>query len=156
MNGVPEQSRRGTQAGLAMVEFTITLPLLLLLIFAVAEFGRAFMQHNTLTKAVRDGVRHLASEALLGQTGVVLIDPNLEASVKNLAVFGDANGLGTAVLPGLDPADVTVGPGVGLGDVSVSVAYAYDPIFFRIPMFGLGPDVNPLFTLRAASTMRAL
>ena len=147
---------RNTQRGVAIVEFIITLPLMLLLIFVTAEFGRAFMQQNTLTKAVRDSVRHVASEALLGQTGNVMIDANLQLAAQNLVVYGNVNGVGTPLLPGLGIADVTVTPALGVGDVSLSATYAYAPIFFVLPGFGLGADINPLFTLRAASTMRAL
>ena len=147
---------RNTQRGVAIVEFIITLPLMLFLIFVTAEFGRAFMQHNTLTKAVRDSVRHVASEALLGQTGNVMIDANLQLAAQNLVVYGNVNGVGTPLLPGLAIADVTVAPALGVGDVSLSATYAYAPMFLVLPGFGLGPDTNPLFTLRAASTMRAL
>ncbi len=147
---------RTTQRGVAIVEFTVALPLMLLLIFVTAEFGRAFMQHNTLTKAVRDSVRHVASEALLGQTGNVMIDANLQLAAQNLVVYGNVNGVGTAVLPGLGIADVTVAPALGVGDISLTATYAYAPMFFVLPGFGLGPDTNPFFTLRAATTMRAL
>ena len=47
---------RHTHRGIAMVEFVIVLPICLILLMATAEFGRAFMQYNTLTKAVRDDV----------------------------------------------------------------------------------------------------
>jgi len=147
---------RITQRGVAIVELTIALPLMLLLIFVTAEFGRAFIQYNTLTKAVRDSVRHVASEALLGQTGNVMIDTNLQLAAQNLVVYGNVNGVGTAILPGLDIADVTVAPALGVGDISLSASYAYAPMFLVLPGFGLGPDTNPFFTLRTASTMRAL
>jgi hypothetical protein len=46
--------------GLAIVEFVIVLPILLLMLFAVAELGRALFQYNTLTKAVRDSARYFS------------------------------------------------------------------------------------------------
>jgi len=45
------------QKGLAMVELAILLPLLLLILFGVAEFGRAWYLTNTLTNAAREGAR---------------------------------------------------------------------------------------------------
>ena len=51
---------RHRQRGLAIVEFAIVLPLLLLLSLATTELGRALYQQDTLNKAVRDGARHLA------------------------------------------------------------------------------------------------
>ncbi|MEJ2115423.1 MAG: pilus assembly protein, partial [Gammaproteobacteria bacterium] len=66
------------QGGLAAVEFVVILPILLLLMLASAELGRAFYQYNTLTKTVRDGARYLADNSLIGTTG--LIDITGEAS----------------------------------------------------------------------------
>ena len=40
------------QCGLVVVELAITLPLVLLIMLATAEFGRAIYQYTTLTKAV--------------------------------------------------------------------------------------------------------
>lgn len=50
---VPHPSERGA----AVLEFALVLPLLLLLVFAVAEFGRAYYQVITLTHAAREGAR---------------------------------------------------------------------------------------------------
>lgn len=49
------------QGGLATVEFAIIVPVLLLMLLAVAEVGRALYQYNTLTKAVRDSARYYSS-----------------------------------------------------------------------------------------------
>jgi len=54
------------QRGVAIIEFTIVLPILLVLILAVAEIGRAFLQFNTLTRAVRDSARYVSANALNG------------------------------------------------------------------------------------------
>ena len=43
-----------------MVEFAIALPLLLLLLLAVAEFGRMLSHYNSLLQANRDAARYLA------------------------------------------------------------------------------------------------
>lgn len=51
-----EQSQRGAVA----VEFAIVLPVLLLLILAIVEFGRAYNVQLTLTAAAREGVRVMA------------------------------------------------------------------------------------------------
>jgi Flp pilus assembly protein TadG len=144
------------QRGLAMVELVIVMPLLLLLIFATAEFGRAFMQYNTLTKSVRDSVRHVASRATLGQTGVVQIDSALTTEAQNLVVYGSITAVGnTPLLPGLNPANISVTP-AGAGDVLVSATYTYQPINAMLPGFGIGPNRSSLFTFQAAATMRAL
>ena len=42
------------QRGLAMVEFAIALPLLVLMLLGIAEFGRLLYQYNTLLQASRE------------------------------------------------------------------------------------------------------
>lgn len=48
------------EKGAAMVEFAIILPVLLLLVFGIIEFGRAYNTQLTLTHAAREGVRTYA------------------------------------------------------------------------------------------------
>lgn len=43
-----------------MVEFAIVLPILLIILFMVAEMGRALYQYNTLYKAVGHAARHFS------------------------------------------------------------------------------------------------
>jgi len=45
------------QRGTALIEFTLILPLLLILTVAVVDFGRAFFVKNVLEQAAREGVR---------------------------------------------------------------------------------------------------
>lgn len=51
---------RQREKGAAMVEFAIVLPVLLLLVFGIIEFGRAYNTQLTLTHAAREGVRAYA------------------------------------------------------------------------------------------------
>lgn len=46
--------------GVTAVEFAIILPLLLMLVFGIVEFGRAYQARLTVTHAAREGVRVLA------------------------------------------------------------------------------------------------
>ena len=142
--------------GVAIVEFVIVLPVCLLLMIATAEFGRAFMQYNTLTKSIRFAVRHVASNALPGQSGVLTIDGALQTESQNLVVYGNTLGTGSVILPGLTTAAVTVADAGG-GNVSISVTYPYAPIFALIPGFIYGGDISTAgINLQAAVTMRAL
>lgn len=139
-----------------MIEFVIVLPLCLMLMLATAEFGRAFMNYNTLTQSVRDGVRFAASNALLGSTGNVVINATVRGQAQNLVVYGNTAGTGSPALPGLTTGDVTVAD-AGTGNISVSVAYPYSSIFSYVPGFSFAANwalggVN----LQAAITMRAL
>ncbi len=45
------------ESGAAAVEFALILPLLLLLIFGIIDFGRAYMAQISLTQAAREGAR---------------------------------------------------------------------------------------------------
>jgi Flp pilus assembly protein TadG len=61
-------SGRGARdRGAAAVEFALVLPLLLLIVFGIIDFGRALNAQITLTQAAREGARLAA----LGQPGVV-------------------------------------------------------------------------------------
>jgi Flp pilus assembly protein TadG len=127
-----------------------------MLLIGVAEFGRAFLQYNTLTQAARDGARHLAGGALFGSTGTVSISGALATQTRNLVVYGNISGAGAPLLAGLTPANVTVA-NVGGGMVSVTAAYPYSPIFPFLPRFSYGGSVDTSgYVLQTAITIRAL
>lgn len=147
-----------TQKGIAIVEFTIMIPVILLLLYSLAEIGRIQMMSNTLAKTVRDGARHLASNAQKGTTGVVDITELVELQTKNLVVYGIPVVAETPLLDGFSANDVQVND---LGDglhVSVSASYNFTPIFSpQIPTFGvMNEPVSLAFPLRAAVTMQVL
>jgi Flp pilus assembly protein TadG len=54
------------EKGQSLVEFAFAVPMLLLLVFGIAEFGRAWMTQNILTGAAREAVRVLAVPAPVG------------------------------------------------------------------------------------------
>jgi Flp pilus assembly protein TadG len=146
----------GRQHGVAIIEFTIALPVLLLLMLATAELGRVLSQYDTLTKTVRDSCRYVASKAAVGTTTVVSITPQLQTEAGNLVAYGNINGTGAALLPSLTPATVTVSD-AGNGFVSVSATYAYSPMIGNtLPTFGFGNPISLQFSLTTQVTMRAL
>jgi len=49
--------RRQDERGAAMVEFALILPILVLFVFGIVEFGRAYSARIQLTAAVREGAR---------------------------------------------------------------------------------------------------
>jgi Flp pilus assembly protein TadG len=51
---------RGDERGSVVVEFVITLPLILAMLVLIAEFGRAIWYHHVVTKGVRDATRFLS------------------------------------------------------------------------------------------------
>jgi Flp pilus assembly protein TadG len=55
--------RRTRERGAALVEFAILMPLLLLLILGIIEFGWLFGQFNDVRHAAREGARYAAVDA---------------------------------------------------------------------------------------------
>jgi septal ring-binding cell division protein DamX len=53
-------SARQSDRGSSVVEFAFILPILLLLILGITEFGRAYYAQTTLSNAARDAVREMA------------------------------------------------------------------------------------------------
>lgn len=88
--------RKANQSGVALVEFALILPLLLVMTFIVTEFGRAIYQYNTLTKSVRDAARYLSIQTP---------DTRIEEA-RNLIVYGNTTGDGTPLALGLSLANV--------------------------------------------------
>ena len=96
-------TRTSHQHGVALIEFALTLPVLLVLTFITTEFGRALYQYNTLTKAVRDAARYLSVQDPMIATS----DPQgLITKAKNLVVFGNVAGTGDPLAIGLSVSQV--------------------------------------------------
>jgi hypothetical protein len=140
--------------GLAVIELTLVLPIVLLLMVATAELGRAFWQYNTLTKSVRDGARHASSAGLFGSTGVVVVTDELRTQVQNLVVYGNTAGTGAPLLNGLSTSGVSL-ESPGGGDILVRSSFDYDPIFGFLPDFR-GGGWSTLYEFEAVVRMRAL
>ncbi len=144
------------QRGVAIVEFTIILPVMLFLIVAVAEFGRAFLYYNTLTRAVRDSARYVASHALKGQSQVVEIDAELIEAAQNLVDYGNATGTGTPTTAWDAPGTVTITEEAD-GVVTVLASYPYVPMLGNVlpDLLGSGGK-STVFTMHAQATMPAI
>lgn len=153
-------NRRPTrQRGAVLAETAIVTPILIFLILAAADLSQAFIDHATLTKAVRNGARYVSANALQGTTGTVNVGATLATETRNLVVYGTTTpGAGaTAVLPGLTVADVTVVQLPGTDDVTVSAAYTpVSMIGPVLPTFFGGPGISTVRDLRATVTMRSL
>jgi Flp pilus assembly protein TadG len=128
------------EAGAAAVEFAFVLPVLLLLLFGIVEFGRAWNVRQTLTDAAREGARVAAVN-----NGLVTPAATLADSVKKVVT-------GSAQRAGLDLLQLTIDP-VGIGQaagtpVRIDVAYAYKPLF------GSWVLTDEMLTIRTYSVMR--
>lgn len=88
------------QRGAAAVELGLLLIPLVLLTFGTTEYGRAIYQYNTLIKSSRDAARFLSSQG-----------PGNAATLgvaKCLAVYGNSDCAGDALLPDLTTAMVSI------------------------------------------------
>ncbi|MDE3739679.1 TadE/TadG family type IV pilus assembly protein [Pseudomonas resinovorans] len=145
-----------------MVEFAITLPLLLIALLAIGEFGRMLFQYNSLLQASRDAGRYVAGKAWDRTLGKIVLvdtqqDKDLVSETQNIAVYG---------IPGVPDDSEPVVAGLGTGDVTVSV---YDAEHVQVsisftfqPLIGdgipalLGDEIDLNLTLVATTVMRAL
>lgn len=147
------------QQGLAMVEFTLVLPVLLLLLLAFGEFGRMLYQYNVLLQASRDAGRFVASKAWNSTTGAIDLT-TLVGQTQNVAVYGVPSQTGSAVVSGLTPDMVEVAA-VGSDHVRVTITYPFCPVIGSgncsgaIPGF-FGNQIVLSIPLVATTVMRAL
>lgn len=147
---------RGRQGGAVLAEMALVTPILVFMMLATAEVSRLFIEHNTLTKAVRNGARHVSSFAYQGTTGTVNVGAALRSEAQNLVVYGNLAGAGAAVLPGLTAANITV---TDLGGNIIEVSATHNISGLLGPVlrsFSGGSDISMVFTLEATVTMRAL
>ena len=145
------------QQGVAIVEFTITLPLLLLTLLAFGEFGRMLYQYNSLLQGSRDAARFVASQAWNSTLGKVEVSADLECMTKYVAVYG-APSTPPCSLTGM-PANTTVQVAKVAGTtdhVQVTISAVFSPMIANgIPAF-IGNSMTLNFPLVATTVMRAL
>jgi TadE-like protein len=129
------RARGPRDRGAVAVEFALVLPLLLLLIFGIIDFGRALNAQITLTQAAREGARLEA----LGQSNVV---------TRTQAA---ATGLSPVTVTIVDSCPTGAGPGA---DAVVQTSYSYSfitPVGAFASMFG--GSLPSTLTLTARSEM---
>ncbi|HOB74707.1 MAG TPA: TadE/TadG family type IV pilus assembly protein [Phycisphaerae bacterium] len=110
--------------GLALVEAAIVLPLLLLLVFGVLEYGWMFYKASEVTNAARDGAR---TAALHGGTDARARAKIIAAMSAAGMTIGDGN---ITISPSADPPTT---PGTTV-TVTVSVAYKGNVELMRFPL----------------------
>jgi Flp pilus assembly protein TadG len=134
------RKHRRSQAGTSVVEMTIVLPVLLLLVFSIGDFGIAFTRWNSLTNATREGAR--MGVVFQNACDATTADANIQATVADFAASS-----------GLDGASIVTtvtNPCGGTGTqltVRATVPYNYIGIG---AIAGLAPTIN----LTAQTVMR--
>ncbi|MEN8182057.1 MAG: TadE/TadG family type IV pilus assembly protein [Myxococcota bacterium] len=125
---------------MATVEFVIILPVLLLVLFAIVEFGILFGRWQTLSNAAREGAR----TAIVFRTNcdVATVETEVRTVVKNYA-----SALGIV----LQDTDIAVTGACGLTGTQSDVQVDWPYAFRVVPGFS---GVNPTINLVGKSVMR--
>jgi hypothetical protein len=99
---------RRHQRGQSLAEFTLILPIILAMVFSIAEFGVAFGTNMTLIEATREGARVGAvlgngskSLGCTGATGSASVDPQVILAVER-AVESPGSGITLAKIDWVD------------------------------------------------------
>nr|WP_218043342.1 TadE family protein [Oryzomonas sagensis] len=131
---------RGSK-GQALVELALILPILLLLILGVMEFGRAFYMKNMLTNAVRHAARKAAVNTVWDQN-------TIRSWIYNTV---PASWSITLVIP-----PTTTSPPASGDDIIVSAKLKFDTIVpnFNSPRYKINYLFKNLTTISAQATMR--
>jgi len=119
--------------GAAAVEFALVLPILLLLVLGILEFGRAYHVQTTLSNAARDGVRVMAL-----QDSVAAATSATKLSAQPL----DLSGSTIVVTPASGCSSALTGAGLA----SVTIEYPFSLVSGFLPIDD--------FTLTGKGTMR--
>ncbi|HYB97573.1 MAG TPA: TadE/TadG family type IV pilus assembly protein [Candidatus Limnocylindrales bacterium] len=134
---------KANEKGMAAVEFGLVLPILMLLVFGIAEFGIAFYREQVLTGAVREGARK----------GVVATSPRpSETTIKDTVITYLTNMGWTA-----STATVSVVGAQGASGSPLTVTATYPTSFAVLsklmPMTGIAVDASGNASLSATVTM---
>lgn len=87
--------RRDGEQGAALIEAAIILPILLLVVFGIVAFARAYNAKTTLTHAAREGVRELAitgdpvAAETVAKDAATSLDPDQMVITTTACVPGD-------------------------------------------------------------------
>jgi len=120
--------RSAREDGQAYVEFALVLPILLLVVMGIIQFGTVFKNYIALTDSVRVGARQAAvSRSILDPSQRI---PLIEAKMKDAAGTLDTSKMVISVKP-WDP-DTNTEAWVAAGDVTVRASYP-----LQINLFGM-------------------
>ena len=147
MKKIRKRRRHEKRRGAALVEAAVTLPILLLLVMGIVEFGRAMMVVQLLTNGAREGARR---GTLDGSTNTI-VETHVKSILASSIGCSEAD-LGVTITLTPDPANNTTGNEVAAAEpgdlVNVEVSVPYDKVAYIAGSFLNGK------ALRARNTMR--
>lgn len=152
-----EPKMKNRQSGVALIEFALVLPLLIILSVLTTEFGRALYQYNTIVKSVRDASRYLSVQ----DPTIATTDPGKVTTAKRLVVYGNPAGNGASLAPGLEMSQVPdpiwgkYGTNPTINTVTIRVAgYRFKPLINNLFGLTLGNDAGEIPFGDISATMR--
>jgi Flp pilus assembly protein TadG len=118
-----------SERGAVAVEFALVLPILMMILLGIVEFGLSYSAQLTITNAAREGARTMAIQNNAGSAvaSVIGAAPHLSSIIK--------------------PTDVSVTPALCVAGQTVSVQIHY-PYKFLTGFFGAG------YTMVGTAAMR--
>lgn len=134
---------RQTELGQSLVEFTLVLPIFLILLFGLVDFGRAFYTWMLVTNAAREGARAAAV-----QSDSATVDSKLYASI--CSSYPSSCSLDTSKMTVVK---TNVGGARG-SETSVDITYAFSYVTPIGPLIGLFGGSLATPTISAHSSMR--
>lgn len=152
MNRRAGRARR--ERGAELIEFALILPLILVLIMGIFDFGLAFQRYEVITNAAREGAR-LGS--LAANYSVADIQGRVNTYCVAAGLPGGCPATNTANTPGVfvDNTAVITLPGGGTQAAKqVTVIYQHQFSFLGPAMRLVGGATFGTINLRATSTMR--
>ena len=143
---------RRHESGAELIEFGLTLPLLLLLVLGMIEFGFLFREYEIVTNAAREGAR-IAILPTYSATQTARQN-NASARAKQYLTNAGLNQALATVTVGVPVSNVLAAPATGcVWSVPVTVAYPHPVPFIQGIMRYFGVTVSQ-FTVRGTSQMR--
>lgn len=135
-----------SEDGAQLVEFALVLPLLLLVVLGIAEFGIIFQRYEVVTNAAREGARIAVLPGYL--------TPDVEARVRTYVTQGRVPA--TLTNPNIVVANVSIPVGGGRPPINarrVTVTYTHNYLFLP----GIGSWFGAVYTtvpMTAVAEMR--
>jgi Flp pilus assembly protein TadG len=136
------------QGGQSLVEFALALPLLLVVLLGLADFGRAFYYTTAIANAARAGAE-FAAHATVNSPNAAFSD-QIKLKVCNETGFVTYNDASSCGASPIDVPSAQFGPGQ---DAVVTVTYNYQPISAYLVSRIVG---SPTLLLRATATFPSM
>jgi Flp pilus assembly protein TadG len=128
--------------GAELVEFALILPVLVVILVGIAEFGMLFQRQLTVTGAAREGAR-MAALPLYSAADVQ----------TRVNAYLTAGGITPTSTPVVTPSTITGPSGATIPIVTVTVTYTYASGILGNVVSLIGGSFGPL-TLRGVASMR--